>query len=127
MNRIRQIILGVSVLATIGGTIWAQGAFRKLKDYKAVTKENKALVADKKALQDSLRIHKEWLAKSLIDTRNATELYSLSKGMTASFQSVIAVMRDSVIKINRDRSKLEARVLELQKDLEKARQKKKLF
>lgn len=127
MTRIKQIILGVSILATVGGTIWAQGAFRKLKDYKTVTKENKVLTADKKALQDSLRIHKEWLAKSLIDTRNSSELYSLSKGMTASFQSVISIMRDSVIKINRDRAKLETQVLELQKDLEKAKQKRKLF
>lgn len=127
MNRFRIIMIAVSVIGGIAGTIWIQNTFRKLKEYKALTQENKTLKADRKVLFDSLQLHKEWLAKSLIDTRNANELYTLTKGMTASFQSVIAVMRDSVIKINHDRVRLETRVLELQKDLENAKKKRKFL
>jgi cell division protein FtsB len=119
--------MGISVISCIAGTVWIQSTFNKLKEYKALTQENKALKTEAKTLKDSLQLHKEWLAKSLIDTRNATELYTLTKGMTTSFQSVIAVMRDSVIKINKDRVQLERRVLELQKDLEQARKKRRFL
>ncbi len=124
MNRFRLIMIGISIAGGIAGTIWVQSTFRKLKEYKALTQENKALKTEAKILKDSLLLHKEWLAKSLIDTRNATELYALTKGMTTSFQSVIAVMRDSVIKINKDRVKLDAKVLELQKDLERVKKRR---
>lgn len=127
MNRFRLIMIGISVAGGIAGTVWVQSTFRKLKEYKALTQENKALKTEAKILKDSLLLHKEWLAKSLIDTRNATELYALTKGMTTSFQSVIAVMRDSVIRINKDRAKLEGQVLELEKDLERARKKRRFL
>lgn len=127
MNRFRLIMIGLSIVGGIAGTVWVQSTFRKLKENKALTQENKAMKAEGKILHDSLQLHKEWLAKSLIDTRNATELYALTKGMTTSFQSVIAIMRDSVIKINKDRARLDAKVLELQKDLEKARRKRRVL
>jgi hypothetical protein len=126
MNKLKLIITGVGIVGVIAATIWVQHAFRKIQERNAFAKENKALQQANKVLADSLRLHKEWLAKSLIDTRNATELYNLTKGMTASFQGVIRVMRDSVIRINHDRATLEARVLELEKDLAGARKKRRL-
>jgi hypothetical protein len=118
-------MIGLSIAGGVAGTVWIQGTIRKLKEYKALTEQNKVLKNEAKVMKDSLQLHKEWLAKSLIDTRNATELYTLTKGMTTSFQSVIAIMRDSVIKINKDRVKLETKVLELQKDLERVKKKRK--
>ncbi|MFD2523321.1 hypothetical protein [Emticicia soli] len=127
MNKFKLISIILAIAASVAGTIWVQSTFRKLKENKALLQENKLLKAEKKTLTDSLKLHKEWLAKSLIDTRNATELHAISKGMTASFQSVVSIMRDSVIKINKDRARLDAKVLELQKELQQARKKRKFL
>ncbi|RFS16990.1 hypothetical protein [Emticicia sp. C21] len=127
MNKLKLIIAGAGILGIVAATLWLQHAFKKLKERDQFEKQNKALQQTNKVLVDSLQLHKEWLAKALIDTKNATELYTLTKGMTASFQSVIKVMRDSVISINHDRATLEARVLELEKDLVSARKKRKFL
>ena len=127
MNKLKLIIAGIGVVGIVAATIWVQRSLKKIKERDAFEKQNKALTHENKVLTDSLLLHKEWLAKSLIDTRNATELYTLTKGMTASFQGVIKVMRDSVIVINKDRARLEAEVLELQKDLERAKKKRKFL
>lgn len=125
MNRLKLIIAGAGIAGIIAVTLWAQHTFKKIKERDQFEKQNKILQQANKVLTDSLQLHKEWLAKSLIDTKNANELYTLTKGMTASFQGVIKVMRDSVIRINLDRVTLEARVLELEKDLASARKKRK--
>jgi hypothetical protein len=125
MNRLKLIIAGAGIVGIVAATLWVQHTFKKLKERDQFEKQNKTLQHTNKVLTDSLQLHKEWLAKSLIDTQNATELYTLTKGMTASFQGVIKVMRDSVIRINNDRANLEARVLELEKDLASARKKRK--
>ncbi|RYU93586.1 hypothetical protein [Emticicia agri] len=127
MNRLSLILTGLALAGGIAATIWVQTTFSKLKERKILVQENKLLKAERKTLQDSLQLHKTWLAKSLIDTKNATELYALTQGMATSFQSVIVVMRDSVIQINKDRATLEAKVLELRKDLERARKKRKFL
>jgi len=125
MNRLKLIIAGAGIVGVIAVTLWVQHTFKKIKERDQFEKQNKTLQQANKTLTDSLQLHKEWLAKSLIDTRNATELYTLTKGMTASFQGVIKVMRDSVISINKDRTTLEVRILELEKDLASARKKRK--
>ncbi|GAB3517688.1 hypothetical protein [Emticicia fontis] len=127
LNKLKLILAGIGIIGVVTATLWVQHSLKKIKEGDQFEKQNKALQATNKVLTDSLLLHKEWLAKSLIDTRNATELYTLTRGMTASFQSVIKVMRDSVISINQDRVALEARVLELEKDLTKARKKRKLL
>ena len=106
MNKLKLIIAGAGIVGIVVATLWLQHAFRKIKERDQFEKQNKALQQSNKVLVDSLLLHKEWLAKALIDTRNATELYILTKGMTTSFQSVIKVMRDSVISINQDRASL---------------------
>jgi H+/gluconate symporter-like permease len=118
-------ITGIVGVLALGWFV--KSLFDKAKERDAFEKENKSLKKEKKTLADSLSLQKEWLAKALIDTKNATELYILTKGMTASFQGVIKVMRDSVIVINRDRATLEVKVLELEKDLERARKKRKFL
>ncbi|MBA4851364.1 hypothetical protein [Emticicia sp. BO119] len=127
MNKLKLIIAGAGIAGIVAATIWVQHAFRRLAESNQFEQQNKVLQATNKILTDSLQLHKTWLAKSLIDTRNATELYALTKGMTASFQSVIKVMRDSVISINQDRATLEAKILELEKDLDRARKKRKFL
>jgi hypothetical protein len=127
MNKLKLIIAGAGIVGVVAATIWVQNTFRKIKERNQFEQQNKALKLEKKALIDSLQLHKEYLAKALIDTKNATELYTLTKGMTASFQGVIKIMRDSVISINHDRAKLEARVLELEKDLVRAKKKRKFL
>lgn len=127
ITKLKLIIAGIGIVGIVAATLWVQHSLRKIKERDQFAQQNKALQQTNKVLADSLLLHKEWLAKSLIDTRNATELYHLTKGMTESFQGVIKVMRDSVISINRDRARLEARALELEKDLANARKKRKFL
>lgn len=119
------ILLGVSLAWY--GINYVQKVFQKAKQYDVINAENATLKAEKKTLTDSLKLHKEWLAKSLIDTRNATELHAITKSMTTSFQSVVSIMRDSVIKINQDRVLLHAKNIELEKEVEKLKKKRRIF
>lgn len=127
MNKLKLIMAGAGIVGVVAATIWVQHTLRQIRERNQFEQQNKALKATNKALEDSLRLHREYLAKALIDTHNATELYTLTKGMTQSFQGVIKVMRDSVIVINKDRAKLEARILELEKNLERAKKKRKFL
>jgi len=127
MNKFKLILIVLGIAGVGFGGITIKDVFEKLKERRQVIKENKVLKAEVKTFNDSLKLHKEWLAKALIDTKNASELYAVTKGMTASFQGVIAVMRDSVIKINKDRAAIDAKLLECQKNLERAQKKRKFL
>lgn len=125
-------ILKIGGILLILGLAWyginyVQKVFQKAKQYDAINAENATLRHEKKTLTDSLKLHKEWLSKALYETKNATELYILTKGMSVSFQSVIKQMRDSVIAINKDRAAIDAKLLECQKDLERAKKKRKFL
>ena len=118
---------GIGIVGAIAAFWYIKSVFKKAGERDDFAREIKAVQADKKALADTLAIHRELLAKALLDTRNANELYTIVKGTTQDFQGLIRVMRDSVIKINKDRAKLEGQVMELQKELDRAGKKRRFL
>ncbi|MBA4852095.1 hypothetical protein [Emticicia sp. BO119] len=131
--------LSLSGIASIAFFVWfIVATFKKAAERDVFEVQYKLLKIDKQkqkdslqyhinAFSDSVEIYKTRLTKAFIEAKNKSELYSLNNSLIPSVQSIIKVMRDSVIVINKQRAKLEAQVLELEKDLERAKKKRKFL
>lgn len=131
--------LSLSGAVGIAFLVWfIIATFKKASERDVFEVQNKLLKIDKQKQKDSLQyqinvfsdsieLYKTRLTKAFIEAKNKSELYSLNSSLIPSVQSVVKVMRDSVIVINKDRARLEVLILELEKDLERAKKKRRFL
>lgn len=131
-------LIASGVVGVLAVGWYVKALFDKANERDFFAEENKALRIDLKKASDSLNaqvkvfrdsteLYKWQLIKTVTEAKNKSEIDAIKVSLIPSIQSVVAVMRDSVIKINKDRAALEGKVLELTKDLERAKKKRKFL